>query len=315
MQRLNLLRTGNLVLVDALNSIKWQSFNFPTDIMLWGQRLSSQTRLTSFPVNSTFFYSMEIQHDKIALFLNFNKSKYSYWEYHPSTNLNITFVQLTSTGLEIFNGSRRFDQIKSTAREPLRFLSLQNSTGNLILYHYSQERQKFEASYQALGFTCDLPLACKPYGICTSSGSCSCIRLDGLRPDCGEAEMLELEGVVSVLKSVGYSVGSKQECAELCLDDCGCVAAQYDAELGECFTYNMARGIKQVERGGRVRYMVRVARGTNHGQVRGSGLKKWVLIVVIVVDAFVIFLVLGGVGYYLIWRRRKNLLGIRGQAS
>ncbi|KAI8014813.1 Epidermis-specific secreted glycoprotein EP1 [Camellia lanceoleosa] len=47
-QRLNLLRTGNLVLVDDLNMIKWQSFNFPTNIMLWGQRLNAHS-LDFFP--------------------------------------------------------------------------------------------------------------------------------------------------------------------------------------------------------------------------------------------------------------------------
>ncbi|KAG8377103.1 hypothetical protein BUALT_Bualt09G0133700 [Buddleja alternifolia] len=324
--RLNLLKTGNLVLVDALNLIKWQSFNFPTDIMLWGQRLSSQTRLTSFPVNSTLFYSLEIQNDKIALYLNFGKLKYSYWEYQPSNKLNITFVQMTSNGLDIFNGKRKFDQIKSISRDPLRFLTLENSTGNLRLYYYSDENEKFESSYQALNFTCDLPLACKPYGICTSSGSCSCVRLEGFQSDCGkenlegqcgkrQAEMLELDGVVSVLRSVSYKANvGKEVCANLCLDDCSCVAAQYNVSSGECFMYAMSRGVKQVERGSRVRYMVKVPKGINHGHGKNSGLKKWVIIVVGVVDGFIIFLVFGGLGYYVIWKRRKNL-PVRGQRT
>lgn len=302
--------------------------------MLWGQRLSSQTRLTSFPVNSTLFYSMEIQDDKIELFLNFGKWKYSYWEYLPSGKKNITFVQLTSYGLAIFNGTHKFDQIKSTEPEPIRFLTLENTTGNLRLYHYSEEIGKFEASYQALNFTCDLPLACKPYGICTSSGSCSCTRLvekERFQSDCSkenfdglcgksQAEMLELQGVISVLKSVSYkdNVG-KQECAEFCLDDCTCVAAQYVEDedgrnSGDCFMYKIARGIKKVDRDSRVTYMVKVPKGTNHGHGRNSGLKKWVIIVVIVVDGFIILLVLGGLGYYIIRKRRKNL-PVRGQAT
>ncbi|KAL3826184.1 hypothetical protein ACJIZ3_022213 [Penstemon smallii] len=325
-ERLQILRTGNLVLVDSLNFIKWQSFNFPTDIMLWGQRLSSQTRLTSFPINSTLFYSLEIQNDKIALYLNLGRSKYSYWEYQPSTKQNITFIQLTSTGLEIFNGKHRFDQIKSANPDPLRFLALENSTGDLKLYRYSEENEKFEASYQAINFTCDLPLACRPYGICTSSGSCSCVRLvngEGLQSDCNkeikfdglcgksEAKMLELQGVLSVLKSGLYrgSVG-KEVCEDLCLDDCTCEAIQYTS-LGECFLYKMVRGIKQVERGSYKEvsnYMVKVPRGTNDdGNGKSFGLKKWVVIVIGVGDGFLIFLVLGGLGYYLIWKRRKDL--------
>nr|GMD43286.1 G-type lectin S-receptor-like serine/threonine-protein kinase SD2-5 [Ipomoea batatas] len=103
-KRLNLLRTGNLVLVDSQNMIKWQSFNFPTNIMLWGQRLSSKTRLTAFPSNSSLFYSLEIHDDKLALYLNSGKWKYSYWEFRPSNNRTITYVELTSEGLEIYNG-------------------------------------------------------------------------------------------------------------------------------------------------------------------------------------------------------------------
>ncbi|KAK4396050.1 hypothetical protein Sango_1441600 [Sesamum angolense] len=331
-KRLNLLRTGNLVLVDALDFIKWQTFNFPTDVMLWGQGLSSQTRLTSFPLNSTLFYSLEIQDDKIALYLNFGKWKYSYWEYQPSSKQNITFVQLTSNGLEIFNGEHRFDQIRSTGPEPLRFLALENSTGNLRLYHYSEEKEKFEASYQALNHTCDLPLACKPYGICTSSGSCSCIRLmlqsecsnENLEGLCGksQAEMLELQGIISVLRSVSYkgNVG-KEECADFCLDDCSCAAAEYvededDRNSGDCFVYKIARGMRQVEKGNRIiTYMVKVGKGRNDGHGRNSGLKKWVIIVVGVVDGFIIVVVLGGVGYYVIWKRRKNSVGSRGRAT
>lgn len=341
MQRLSLLRTGNLVLVDEMNSIKWQSFNFPTDIMVWGQGLSSKTRLTAFPSNSTLFYSMEIKDDKIQLFLNYGKSKYSYWEYTPSGKRNITFVQLTSYGLEIFNGNHKFDQIKSTNTttysRPLRFLSLDKTTGNLRMYHYSEGSGKFEASYRALNFTCDLPMACRPYGICMPSGSCSCIRLvadEHVQPGCnevkdleglcgkGETEMVELQGVVSVLRGDSYMDGvGKRACSGFCNEDCGCVAAQYveggdGGSLGQCFVYRVARGIKTVERGNRVVYMVKVGGndGVNYGGGKNSGLKKWVIIVVGVVDGFVIFLVLGGLGYYIFWKRRKNLV-VRGQGS
>ncbi|KAK8281415.1 hypothetical protein V6Z12_D09G237100 [Gossypium hirsutum] len=72
-ERLRILKTGNLVLVDVFDQIKWQSFNFPTDVMLWGQRLDLATRLTSYPRNSTSFYTFEIQHSKLALHLNSEK--------------------------------------------------------------------------------------------------------------------------------------------------------------------------------------------------------------------------------------------------
>nr|GLL36818.1 G-type lectin S-receptor-like serine/threonine-protein kinase SD2-5 [Ipomoea trifida] len=327
-KRLNLLQTGNLVLVDSQNMIKWQSFNFPTNIMLWGQRLSSKTRLTAFPSNSSLFYSLEIHDDKLALYLNSGKWKYSYWEFRPSNNRTITYVELTSEGLEIYNGIQwRIAQLRSKIQEPPKFLALGNNSGNLGLYYYSADKGVFEVSYKAINSTCDLPLVCKPYGICTFSSDCSCIRLikrgDGLLSDCSEeitggicntsrVEMLELRGVKSVLSSNSKKVNVKKEaCANLCLDNCTCVAALYspigdDANLGECYLYGLVRGVKQIERESKWSYMVKVPKEVDEGHGKHSGLKKWVSVVVGVVDGFVILIVLGGIGYYVVQKRKMS---------
>lgn len=329
-----MLNTGNLILVDALNLIKWQTFNFPTDVMLWGQRLSSRTRLTSFiGNNSSLFYSFEIRYDKIVLSLNSGKWKYSYWEFKPYGEKNITYIELTSKALEIFNGKfQKVAQITSEQLQPLRFLALGNTTGNLGLYYYSAEKQGFQASFQALNGTCDLPLACKPYGICTFSKACSCIRLikkeGGSLPDCStdglseglcgrnQAEMIELQDVTSILRGIPSKVNvSKEACANLCLDNCTCVAALYissaeaDSNLQQCFLYGLVRGVKQVERESTESYLVKVPKGTRdqaHG--KSAGLKKWIVVVIGVVDGFIIIIVLAGIGYYLIQKRRKHSL-------
>ncbi|XP_059428205.1 G-type lectin S-receptor-like serine/threonine-protein kinase SD2-5 isoform X2 [Corylus avellana] len=328
-ERLEIQSSGNLVLVDTLNRIKWQSFNFPTDVMLWGQRLNVATRLTSFPSNSDSFYTFEIHHNKIALHLTSGKWNYSYWEFKPSYNRNITYVKVASKGLVLFSDEyKKIAQIPSQAPEPLRFLALGNSTGNLGFYFYSPGEGKFEAAFQALNTTCDLPLACKPYGICTFSNACSCMR--GLMGEkstnsncsvgisggfCGiisKPEMLELDGISSVLQNASKKVNvSKETCENLCLDDCTCAAALYSSGRGEktqqreCHHYRLVMGVKQVEKGSGLSYMVKVPKGTrgSHGK---SNVKKWVLIMVGVIDGLIILLVLGGLGYYSIQKRREN---------
>ncbi|ESR42780.1 hypothetical protein CICLE_v10011631mg [Citrus x clementina] len=296
-ERLQILRTGNLVLVDVVNRVKWQSFNFPTDVMLWGQRLNVATRLTSFPGNSTEFYSFEIQRYRIALFLH--------------------------SGL--FNDKgKKIAQIYSQRLQPLRFLSLGNRTGNLALYHYSANDRNFQASFQAINKTCDLPLGCKPCEICTFTNSCSCIGLltkkEKDKSDCGcgeiavglcgrnRVEMLELEGVGSVLRDGPKMVNvSKEECASMCISDCKCVGVLYSSAELECFVYGVVMGVKQVEKRSGLIYMVKVAKGTQRGRGKRN-LKKWVLILVGVVDGLIIVLVFGGLAYYLIRRRRKKSL-------
>ncbi|KAF2306516.1 hypothetical protein GH714_018949 [Hevea brasiliensis] len=275
---LKILGTGNLVLVDALNLTKWQSFNFPTDVMLRGQRLNVATRLTSFPTNSTAFYSLEIQYNKIALYLNSGRWNYSYWEFKPSKNRNITFAELGSKGLALFNDNHhKMAKISLSKRihHPLGFLALGNKTGNLGLYFYSPDKQSD-------GF----------------SGA-FCGR--------GEVEMRELYGVSSVLRAAPTKLNiSKVACAKFCLQNCKCVAALYSSEeLRECHLYGVVMGVKQVERGTRWTYMVKVQKGSYVGH-DNSGLKKWVLAMVGLIDSLVILLVFGGFAYYLIRKRRNN---------
>lgn len=333
-QRLNLLRTGNLVLVDASNLIKWQSFNFPANIMLWGQRLNVATRLTSFPTTTTnnndnnystsSSFSFEIQEDKLALYFNSGGSKYAYWEFKPSLNRTITFIKVGSKGLDIFGDKyTKIARIPSgTLQQPLRFLALGNETGNLGLYYYSN-KGKFEASYQALSSTCDLPLACKPYGICTLSNVCSCIRFitrDGMNSGCSngtsgggfcgkaQVEMVELRGVTSVLKGDLAQVGiHKEECADLCVEDCDCLAALYSSSSEDCYLYGLVRGVKQVWEGNGWSYMVKVPKGRGGDDGKSSGLRKWAVVAVGAADGLIIVLVLGGLGFYVVHKRRKIL--------
>ena len=339
-QKLQIMRTGNLVLVDALGRIKWQSFNFPTDVMLWGQRLSVASRLTSFPSNSTSYYSLEIEPSRIALYLNSGKWNYSYWEFKPTENRNIAYIQLGPKGLELFSyNQKKIAQIHPSDEnfqfQPMRFLALGNQTGNLRLYFYSPSMSKFDASFQALNATCDLPLACKPYGVCTVSGACSCIQLlptenetgtstSTTASDCGQGissggfcecgkktkvEMRELKGVTSVLRGCANVVNvSKEECGNSCLEDCNCTAALYSSAK-ECFIYGMVIGVKQVENkgSGLLSYMVKVPKG-GHGGHGKSNLKKWVLILVGVFDGLIILLVFGGLGYYFVRKRRRHSL-------
>ncbi|AEE78829.1 putative protein [Arabidopsis thaliana] len=319
-ERLEIQSTGNLVLVDAKNLIKWQSFNFPTDVMLSGQRLDVATQLTSFPNDSTLFYSFEVLRDKIALFLNLNKLKYSYWEYKPrEKNTTVNFVRLGLKGLDLFDDNSR---IIGRIEQPLiRFLALGNRTGNLGLYSYKPEKGKFEATFQAVSDTCDLPVACKPYGICTFSKSCSCIKvvsngycssINGeeavsVKRLC-DHEMVELNGVTTVLRN-GTQVRniSKERCEELCKKDCECGAASYSVSEESCVMYGIVMGVKQIERVSGLSYMVKIPKGVRLSDEK-SNVRKWVVGLVGGIDGFVILLLISGFAFYFIRKRRKSLL-------
>ncbi|PIA58071.1 hypothetical protein AQUCO_00500182v1 [Aquilegia coerulea] len=330
-ERLQLLRSGNLVLTDAMDLIKWQSYNFPTDGMLWGQRLSVSTFLTSFSNSSSIFYSFEIQNNKLALYLNSDKQKYSYWEFRLTKNRSIAFAEFGSTGLKLFDGKvRKLAQILPKRLEPLRFLALEKNTGNLKFYHYSALKGKFEASFEAINSTCDLPMACGPYGICTFSNNCTCIQFSRKMyrhdPNCSEdfsskfcqstspVEMVEIMGVKSILRVPPQRVNvSKEECLNLCVHDCKCAAVLYSVTgtaifLQECYHYGVVRGLKQVEQGIGLSYLVKVPKGVGGDSGKSWNAKTWLLITGGVIDGLVILLVMGGFAYYMFVIRRRNSL-------
>ncbi|KAK9124673.1 hypothetical protein Sjap_014275 [Stephania japonica] len=312
-QRLQLLGTGDLVLTTGTNLTKWRSFDTPTDVMLWGQRISIATRLTSFPTSTNMFYTFEIQHDKIALLLNSGTLRYSYWDFRPTraeTSHLLIWVQQGSSYL----------------------------MGNLGFYHYSPTKGKFEASFQALNTTCDLPLACGPYGICTHSNSCSCIQFSrqtyAVNPKCNEGfstdfcrggdgvEMVEIMGVSNVLRVPPKRVDvSKEECVNLCIEDCKCSAVLYSVTssagmLRECVHYGMVRGLKQVEQRIGLSYLVKVPKGTMiERKKKSSKVKKWLLLMGGVVDGLIILVVVAGFGYYFFVVRKRRIDSLQSESN
>ncbi|KAK6943400.1 hypothetical protein RJ641_024502 [Dillenia turbinata] len=148
-KRLQLQRTGNLVLVvvDAIDNIKWQEFQVPNRCNGLGNEAS-----LSFPTG------------------NFSLLRIG----------TLPFLQVGSRGLELFNYEhKKIAQILSPRTEPLQFLALGNKTRNLALYYYSLDEKKFEAAYRAINTGCDLPLACNPYEISVVLASIFPPRLTG----------------------------------------------------------------------------------------------------------------------------------------
>ncbi|XP_058114151.1 PAN domain-containing protein At5g03700 isoform X1 [Magnolia sinica] len=320
---LQLQRTGNLILIDIENNTKWQSFDFPADIILWHQRLYAPAQLTSFSANSASYYSLQIRHDKIAMYLYSNSRNYSYWEFKPNKNRSISFAELGSKGLKLFNSQyHKIAQVPTNGQEPIRFLAL-SKTGNLRFYYYSPHSGKFEASFQLLNSTCDLPLTCGPYGICSSSSTCTCMGFSKwpkrVQSECDEAfsagfcgsgdatKMVQLLGVTSVLRGIPQNVNvSKEECVSLCTEDCTCSAVLFSnsSNQQECFLYELVGGVKEVEKEIGMSYLVKVPKETNANCGSCFSIRKLLLLLGGVVDGVAVVLIFGGLVFYFLKKKR-----------
>ncbi|XP_076941961.1 EP1-like glycoprotein 3 [Bidens hawaiensis] len=306
-KRLQLLKSGNLILADEFNNFIWQSFQSPTDVMLLGQTLSVGTKLTSPSTNSNSNYSFEIHQEKLALYLNSGQSKYSYWEFNPKKPANISFIKLAMNGLHLLNNkNHKIAQIPCKRLKFLRFFAIDNTTGNLGFYFYSNKTHKFEASFQALKRKCDQPNACKVNEICTSSNECSILKIKGFHGNFCESSrgnMKEIRRVMTVLRDVNKKIvnATKESCAGSCVKDCTCVGALFSSMSRECYLYGELRGMKEVNNAsGETSFMVKV-----NNESTGNGLKKWELILIVVVDGIVLFVCLGGMGLYMLWKRKN----------
>ncbi|XP_058114152.1 uncharacterized protein LOC131257014 isoform X2 [Magnolia sinica] len=308
---LELLETGVLQLSDTSGRIGWRIGSYGQGVkMLQLQRTAS-------------YYSLQIRHDKIAMYLYSNSRNYSYWEFKPNKNRSISFAELGSKGLKLFNSQyHKIAQVPTNGQEPIRFLAL-SKTGNLRFYYYSPHSGKFEASFQLLNSTCDLPLTCGPYGICSSSSTCTCMGFSKwpkrVQSECDEAfsagfcgsgdatKMVQLLGVTSVLRGIPQNVNvSKEECVSLCTEDCTCSAVLFSnsSNQQECFLYELVGGVKEVEKEIGMSYLVKVPKETNANCGSCFSIRKLLLLLGGVVDGVAVVLIFGGLVFYFLKKKR-----------
>lgn len=274
-------KTGNLVLLDSQNSTRWQSLDDPTDTFLRGQQRRLPVYLiapTTTKVLSSVFYSFELDADKIAAYVNFGETRYSYWELAPPANRTMASARLNGSGLRLLDlqGLTVAQITPPVKKPPVSFLAL-GDDGNLVMYYYDTQHQKFRASYKALGF-CELPLSCSIHEVCSSAGKCKDFAEYADRPPAragnassnpcegagDKACMVHLRGVTTVLRTASPPLTNVtlRECVVQCARNLSCNAALYvkddagvaAAEHGMCSHYTLTAGAREVTGDGSRRY-------------------------------------------------------------
>ncbi|WVZ68351.1 hypothetical protein U9M48_017302 [Paspalum notatum var. saurae] len=240
-------KTGNLVLLDAQNRTRWQSLDDPTDTFLRGQQLTLPVYLiaptTKLVSSASAFYSFELDGDKIATYVNFGETRYSYWELAPAGANRTTMA------------SARLDGAG------LRILDLRGATVAQITPPVKRP---------------PLPLSCGLHEACSSAGKCKGFSAYADRPAAraGNASsdpcegtagdqvcMVHLRGVTTVLRAASPLANvTLRECVAQCARNLSCVAALYvkdnagaaaAADRGVCSHYELTAGAREVIDGSR----------------------------------------------------------------
>ena len=263
---LNLTDEGNLVLFDENNSTVWQSFDYPTDSLVPGQKLVVGKRLTAsisttnsaqpkqgwfslFPTNEGLLASIESNPPQVYAQYLVNGTK---------ANTGPSYVRFLNGSLALFINSvepgEPDDVISIPQASSAQYMKLEPD-GHLKVYEWELEWK--EVADLLRGGVCNYPMVCGKNGIC-SNGQCSCPgsfrQINDRQPDLGCSEIVpltcnssqyhrfvELEDVTyfTLNSDLNLSRVDMESCKQECLRNCSCKAAIFrygsDPSGGECY--------------------------------------------------------------------------------
>ncbi|KAI5664830.1 hypothetical protein M9H77_24153 [Catharanthus roseus] len=247
-----------------LQSVIWESFDFPTDTLVENQNFTSAMSL----ISSNGLYSMRLGSDFIGLYAKFQSGSYPskiYWK-HKALEAKASVIPsegpiyavLKSDGfLGMYqNGSTPVDvQSFNSYQQPVsgvRRLRIETD-GNLRGYFWTGA--SWITDYEAISDSCELPSSCGSYGLCKPGNGCSCLdnQTDYNSGKCSSSEnqdsgdfcsvygdkytTLRRNGIELPYKELmGYQkMASLEECEGTCEENCTCWGAVYSNSSGFCY--------------------------------------------------------------------------------
>ncbi|KAJ9674315.1 hypothetical protein PVL29_023708 [Vitis rotundifolia] len=272
--QLHLFNTGNLVLRTSDGVIQWQSFDSPTDTLLPHQPLTRNTRLVSSRTKTSFFsgfYKLYFDNNNV-LSLVFDGPNVSsvYWPPSWLVSWKAGRSAYNSSRIALldyfgyFSSSDDFKFQSSDFGERVQRRLTLDIDGNLRLYSFEEERNKWVVTWQAITEQCTVHGICGPNSVCTyvpGSGSgrrCSCIpgyevknRTDRTY---GCIQKFNLSGnsqkvgflLLPHVEFYGYDYDcylnyTLQMCEKLCLELGDCIGFQYkyESDVHICYPKRM----------------------------------------------------------------------------
>lgn len=264
-----LLNSGNLVLKNQKGEILWQSFDYPTDTLLPSQTLTKSTTLKSASRRGSFesgYFILSFNSNNV-LTLTYDGPDISsvYWP-SPNPGFDVFAYGRTSYNSSriavlddfgTFSSSDRWYFTASDVDFGIRRRLTMDYDGNLRIYSLSESTGLWSISWQAIAQPCSVHGICGRNGICDTSvlqSQCSCppaykwTNPTDLSRGCSPSFDTKCSNStkfgfleVSYTDYYGFDLDYKprvsfQQCRELCLGDCRCMAFSYrQTGDGSCF--------------------------------------------------------------------------------
>ncbi|KAI3821683.1 hypothetical protein L1987_09252 [Smallanthus sonchifolius] len=315
---MELLDTGNLVLVGNDGGVVWQSFDHPTDTLMPDQDFREGMKLVSNPKNNLTFW-LEIKSGDLILSAGY-KNPQPYWAMGKDKRriINKEGGNLNSATIEA-NSWRFFDQSK-VFLEQFKFAdgADSNTTWAAVLdddgfIRFYNIPGKITGNFEIPGDSCSTPQSCSPYLVCHSGNTCQCpsglneINCKPSPVSCGTSK--DQNTLINAGESLSYSAlgfvapssrTSLEGCKSSCLSNCSCLVMFFDSKSGNCYMFDQIGSFVNSDNGASFESYVKVLRAS-HGKKKESMV---VVIAIVIATVFVIIsLVFVGVRLY---KKKKN---------
>ncbi|KAL3743928.1 hypothetical protein ACJRO7_013217 [Eucalyptus globulus] len=276
---LNLTDLGNLVLFDRNNVTIWQSFDHPTDSLVFGQKLMAGQRLmpsvsrTNWTIDGMITLSMNNGSLSAQMETSPPQIYYNHDIPNPHASDKPPYVEFVNGSLAFFGITTMEMAVMLVPQASFAQYMKLGSDGHLRVYEWGAfgwvEVSDLLTEY--LG-DCGYPTACGQYGICTN-GQCSCPsfsrewdyfkQVDDRQPNLGcsvystlscelsqDQGLLEFKDVMYFTFTADLENINASSCKEACTNKCSCKAVifKYGSKAsGDCYLLTQVFSLKKVD--------------------------------------------------------------------
>ncbi|KAH7858994.1 hypothetical protein Vadar_030231 [Vaccinium darrowii] len=322
---MELLDTGNLVLLGDNRRILWQSFSHPTDTLLSGQEFVEGMMLKSFPSQHKLYHYLEIKSNDVILYAGY-RTPQVYWTMATDNFKNITKTNGTIFSASIVANSWNFFDRNKILVWQFRFLPFNdvNATwavvlgtdGSISFINLERGVPPRPEPLKIPQNPCGIPEPCNPYVVCSFDIRCQCPLALSSHPDCMPKLDIPCNSSQSVVK-MSY-IGEKLNyfalgfvapvlkthlngCKDACIRNCSCRVLFFENTSGNCFLFDQIGSLQRADSGssGFTAYIkVQIENGT-------KGKNHVAIIVIISVATVLVITGLLYLGFRFVSRKNK----------
>ncbi|KAG4944973.1 hypothetical protein AAZX31_15G007500 [Glycine max] len=331
---MELLDSGNLVLLGENGTAIWQSFSHPTDTLLPRQDFVDGMTLKSFHNSLNMCHFLSYKAGDLVLYAGFETPQV-YWslsgEQAQGSSRNNTgkvhSASLVSNSLSFYDINRAllWKVVFSEHSDPKSlWAATLDPTGAITFYDLNKGRAPNPEAVKVPQDPCGIPQPCDPYYVCFFENWCICPKLLRTRFNCKPPNISTCSRSSTELLYVGeeldyfalkytapVSKSNLNACKETCLGNCSCLVLFFENSTGRCFHFDQTGSFQRYKRGagagGYVSFMkVSISSASDDGHGNKNRRNDAVLVVVIVV--LTVLVIVGLImGFWYFYKRKKNV--------